>query len=414
MSSIFRRVARYSLIAPVETGSPSTPYSHRRLHYLDNLRIAVILLVVVHHAAQGHGPADWWYFQGDQRSDALTTLSAVDGSFTMGLLFFVAAYLVPGSQDRKGGWGFVRGRLKRLGIPFVVGVATIMPALMYTYHVSYRGYPPISFGRYYLDVFLGFGQRPADWTGLTWPDLQFGHLWFIQNLLAYSLLYVLCRWMAGVVLRGRTGAAAGWLSRAPGHGGLVLFTVAIAVAAFLVRIRYPLDTWVPLLGFIQAEPARIGQYTAFFAAGVLAHRHDWVSQLSRRTGYIWLAVGVTLAAGLFVTGVDTPFFAGGGMSWASACWTLVETFMGVGLCVGLLTVFRERFAGRNRLTRSLSGDSYTIYLIHLPIVVALQFLLSHARLPVLVTFAMVAVLGIAASAVAAHLIRGLPVLRKVL
>ncbi|WP_203855817.1 acyltransferase family protein [Plantactinospora mayteni] len=399
---------------PVETPSPPTVRPRPHLHYLDNLRVAMILLVVIHHAAQAYGPPDWWYFRGDQHTGVLATLSAVGGSFRMSLLFFAAAYLVPRSHDRRGGWGFTRGRLKRLGVPFLIGAATIMPALMYTYYVQYRDYPPISFGRYYLDVFLGLGQRPADWTGPSWPDLQFGHLWFIQNLLALSLLYVLFRWTGGLLSHRRTRHTPARLIRTPGHRALVLFTVTVAAAAFVVRIRYPLDMWVPLLDFIQAEPARLVQYAAFFAAGVLAYRHDWLSRLSRRTGYTWLAVGVALAAVLFGTGVDTPFFAPGGLSWASACWTLVETFMGVGLCVGLLTLFREKVAGHSRLTRSLAGDSYAIYLVHLPIVVALQFAFAHARLPVLVTFAVVAILAMAASAVAAHLLRQLPGAKSVL
>ncbi len=398
---------------------PDTRQRRPHLHYLDNLRVTMILVVVLHHAVQAYGPTDWWYFRGDQQSDTLATMSAVVGAFQMSLLFFVAAYLVPGSVDRKGGWGFARGRLRRLGLPFLVGSATIIPALTYTYYVQYRGYPPTSFGRYYLDVFLGFGPQPADWTGPIWPDLQFGHLWFIQNLLAFSLLYLACRGVAGLArrLRGhrrRGPVPADWLTRVPGHRALLAFTVALAVAAFLVRIRYPLDEWVPLFEFIQAEPARLVQYTAFFTAGVLAYRHDWLTRLPRRTGYTWLAVGLALAAGLFVTGTDTAYFAPGGASLASAGWTLVEATLCVALTVGLLTLFRDLFAGHNRLSRAMAGSSYTIYIIHLPVVVALQFAFAHAGLPVLATFAIVAALAMVASIAAAIPIRRLPVLREIL
>jgi glucan biosynthesis protein C len=403
-----------SVGARVAPPPPPARPPRRHLHYLDNLRVVMILLVVVHHAAQAYGPTDWWYFHGDQHTGVLATVSAVGGAFRMSLLFFVAAFFVPRSSDRKGGWGFIRGRLKRLGIPFLVGSATIIPALMYNYYVQYRGYPPISFGRYYLDVFLGFGPEPAGWTGPIWPDLQFGHLWFIQNLLVFCLLYVLCRATGDLVRRFWRRPAPGWLTRAPGHRALVGFTLTLAVAAFVIRIRYPLDEWVPLLEFIQAEPARLAQYTAFFAAGILAYRYDWLSQLPRRTGYTWLAIGVALAAALLVTGTDTGFFAAGGASLASACWTLVETFMGVGLCVGLLVLFREKVTGHNRLTRAMADSSYTIYIVHVPIVVALQFAFAHAGLPVLATFAVVAALAMVASVAAAVLIRRLPGFRAIL
>jgi peptidoglycan/LPS O-acetylase OafA/YrhL len=183
---------------------------------------------------------------------------------------------------------------------------------------------------------------------------------------------------------------------------------------FLIRIWYPLDTWVPLFEFIQAEPARLAQYTAFFTVGILAYRHDWLARLPRSTGFGWLAIGAAITAVLFLTGTETPYFATGGASWASACWTLIDTFLCVGLCVGLLTLFREAFTGHNRLTSALASSSYTIYIIHLPIVVALQFAFAHAGLPALATFATVAALAIAASVTAATLIRRLPGLRAIL
>jgi glucan biosynthesis protein C len=164
----------------------------------------------------------------------------------------------------------------------------------------------------------------------------------------------------------------------------------------------------------QAEPARLAQYVAFFAAGIIAYRHDWFSQLPKRTGYVWLAVGTGLAAVLFATGTNTKFFAAGGLSWASACWTLVETFLCVGLCVGLLTLFRERFTGHNRLSRSMADSSYTIYIIHVPIVVALQYAFADAGWPALGIFAVVAALAMTASVAAAVLVRRLPGLRTIL
>ncbi|WP_018255641.1 acyltransferase family protein [Salinispora mooreana] len=384
------------------------------LHYLDNLRVAMILMVVIHHAAQAYGPADWWYVNGGQQAPVLASLSAVGGAFRMSLLFFVAAFLVPRAVDHKGSWGFMLGRLKRLGIPFLIGSATIIPILMYVYYREYRNYPPISFPRYYLHVFLGFGPQPADWTGPIWPDLQFGHLWFIQTLLAFSALYLLFHWLGELLRRVRPNPRPAPLTWIADNHSLVIFPLSLAAVVFLIRIWYPLDQWVPLFGFIQAEPARLAQYTAFFAAGAMAYRHDWLARLPRSTGYTWLAIGAALTAVLFWTGTDTRFFAPGGASWASACWTLTESLLCVGLSIGLVTLFRDLFAGHNRLTRAMAASSFATYIIHLPIVVALQFAFVHAGLPTMATFVAVATLGIVISVAAAMTIRRLPGLRTIL
>ncbi|MFH8443288.1 hypothetical protein ACH4D3_18895 [Streptomyces sp. NPDC018026] len=118
---------------------------------------------MVHHAAQPYGPADWWYVEGRPRSGVLTTLSAVDGSFFMSRFFFVSAVFAPGSYERRGARRFLGSRLVRLGIPGAVDALAIVPGLLYAYCVHCRGYPPMSFPRYFTDVNVGLGDKPTGW-----------------------------------------------------------------------------------------------------------------------------------------------------------------------------------------------------------------------------------------------------------
>ncbi|MBP8534568.1 acyltransferase family protein [Streptomyces sp. MK37H] len=394
---------------PVVTDHGVRRASEARLPWLDHLRIAVTVLVVVHHAAQPYGPDDWWYVQSHPRSDALATLSALDGTFAMSLFFFVSAYFVPSSYQRHGVWAFAKGRLRRLGIPLVVGALTIVPGLMYAYYVHYRGYQPISYAHYFTDVYLGVGDKPDDWSGPSWPDLQFAHLWFVQNLLVYSMLYLLCRQAARLL---RSGPHTSRPTRVPGHGALVLLTLALATATFAVRLRYRLDTWVPFLDFIQVEPARLPLQAGYFVLGVLAHRFGWLERFPARSGWIWLVGGLVGAVVLFVVGPHAACFATGGASWQSALWALYESGLCVALCTGLLTLFRELRMAPGPVSRELSAGAYTVYIVHLPIVVAVQFAL--VGLPALGAWAATAVFGTVMAFVAAAMVRRLPGFRSVL
>lgn len=47
----------------------------------------------------------------------------------------------------------------------------IIPGLLYTYYVHCRGYGPISYPRYFTDIYLGLGDEPLDWAGPSWPGL---------------------------------------------------------------------------------------------------------------------------------------------------------------------------------------------------------------------------------------------------
>lgn len=393
---------------------PEVPRNVRRLEWLDNLRIALTVLVVVHHAAQPYGPEDWWYVEGQPRTPALATLSAVDGSFFMSLFFFASAVLVPGSYQRRGAWPFLKGRLVRLGIPVVVGALTIVPGLMYAYYVHSRGYPPISIPRYFLDVYLGLGERPADWTGPSWPDLQFGHLWFIQNLLAYTVLYLVCSRAGCLFQRLHRGGRKRDARPAPGHRALLGLTAAIAAVTFFVRLRYPLDEWIPVLDFVQVEPARVPQYAAFFILGVLAYRYDWLEGFDARVGWVWLGGGLAGVAVLFVAGADASCFGPGGLNGPALAWAAFDSALCVSLCVGLLTVFREAVTRSSRLSAELAADSYGVYILHVPLVVSMQYYLSDRSWSAAGAWMTTSVLALAVAFLLAAGLRRLPGFRQVL
>jgi peptidoglycan/LPS O-acetylase OafA/YrhL len=51
-----------------------------RLLFIDNLRIALIVLVVAHHAGQAYGPGGWWYFENPDRAPILGAFFTVNRS----------------------------------------------------------------------------------------------------------------------------------------------------------------------------------------------------------------------------------------------------------------------------------------------------------------------------------------------
>lgn len=200
----------------------------------------------------------------------------------------------------------------------------------------------------------------------------------------------------------------------PGHGALLCLAGGLAVVTFLVRLRYPLDEWVPVLGFLQAEPARVPQYAAFFTLGILAHRYDWLERFDARTGWVWLSGGLAGVALLFAVGTDADCFGPGGLNGPSAWWSLYESVLCVALGVGLLTLFRETPAGRGRPSAELAAASYGVYIVHLPLVVTVQYGLAGRGLTAVGLWTAVCGLVLPASFLLAAGLRRLPGLRRVL
>lgn len=125
----------------------------RTLFFIDNLRIALIMLVIAHHAGQAYGPTgDFWYFENSERASILWAFFVVNRSFFMSLFFMISGYFLPASYDRKGARDFLNDRLRRLGVPLLVFFFIVIPAMTHTYYVNFRHYGDLPFLRYYSQV----------------------------------------------------------------------------------------------------------------------------------------------------------------------------------------------------------------------------------------------------------------------
>jgi len=392
------------------TLSPSFP----RLGYIDNLRIALTFLVVLHHAGQAYGKGGFWYYEASERTPYLGAFFTVNASFFMGLYFFISACFTPASFDRKGPGSFLRERLLRLGVPLAFFFFGVIPILMYTYYMNFRPYGSIGFLEYYTQIYFGEGPKPPQWTGPTWPDMQFAHLWFVEHLLIYAVLYATWRQLPEATRR----APLGWLPETIRHGHLVAYALVLALATFLVRIWYPIDTWIGILGYIQSEPAHLPQYVSLFLLGLAAARKGWLKSLPASLGRTWLGLGLLLVGLSWLAMIPplwwiSPYFAGGGYSVEAAARALWEAFLCVGMCVGLLVLFRDCFFAQTPVHRSLAADTYGVYLFHVPVLVALSYMLG-ASLSLVASFLIVSLLGLVITTSLIEPVRRLPVLRQIL
>ena len=95
-----------------------------RLFHLDNLRIYLTILVILHHAALAYGGLGNWAIQDLAVDDIspilLTMFNAVNQSYFMSAFFLLAGYFTPRSFEKKGSLRFLLDRLIRLVIPLVV------------------------------------------------------------------------------------------------------------------------------------------------------------------------------------------------------------------------------------------------------------------------------------------------------
>ena len=106
-----------------------------RLIFFDNLRYLFVLFVVVEHSAHAYDGLAWWAVVDPSPSLLAGWLAAFSDVFAMPLLFYIAGYFVLPNLQKKGMAGFLKGKLRRLGIPWLVCILFITPifALIFNY-----------------------------------------------------------------------------------------------------------------------------------------------------------------------------------------------------------------------------------------------------------------------------------------
>jgi fucose 4-O-acetylase-like acetyltransferase len=369
-------------VAPTVQAANDAIRPAARLDYVDALRAALILLVVAHHSVE---PYVSRYVSEIMMPDAPIPRAwpflAINAGFFMGLFFFLGGYYTPGAFDRKGAGRFIGDRWTRLGIPLLIGFLLIVPLSNWLHLLFLPDMPATGFWEFLTRDFLGVGTKPDNWpVHERWPYMNFGHLWFVEHLLIYAMLYAAWRAIAPKRAPARAPAPpSGW--------AIFGYAVALAAVTYFIRIWYPQDRWIALLGFIQMEPAHLPQYASLFVIGLLAGRGRWIETMPRRRGLVWLAVGVALAVLLWVTVLRTPVggsvavgAASTGFHWPDWKPSVWESFLCASLCVGLPVAFREMALGAGRLWKMLGRNVLAIYVFHFPIVLLIQGMLLETDL----------------------------------
>lgn len=349
-----------------------------RLHALDAVRGFALLLGVAFHAALAFlpGPQAWLVME-QSRSTAVAVAAFPVHMFRLTAFFLIAGFFARLLLERDGTGRFVANRAKRIAAPLVIFWPVVMAGIIAAM------------------IWLGAktavpGQPPAPSPPFpTLPDFPLTHLWFLYALLLlYAAALVLRGALAVVDPKARLAQLADRiLERAVSTPAAPLLLALPLAFAFIGIEGWPMWFGIPTpdQSLIPSKVAAVA-YGFAFLIGWMLHRQV---PLLQRWAAMWPAtLGLALAATVgalaligpteitrqpaddWQTGVYYGCYAVG--TWA---WTMALT----GLAIRYLS---ERSPTR----RYIADASYWVYIIHLPIVLALQVAFSQSPLHWIVTF----------------------------
>ena len=374
----------------------AVPKSGARLSYLDNIRIFLTALVIVHHSTLAFGGGGSWEVSDPARNELttiiLTYFTAVNQTYFMSAFFLLAGYFTPRSYEKKGSGSFLLDRLIRLGIPLLVYSTLIINLNWYLVEV----------------VWL---NQPFTWVWGYYP----GHLWFLSALLLFAVVYAVYRKFSDRDSDRKRFQY--YPDRYPPNRALIITIFILAILSFIVRIFIPIGEWIG--GF---QPAHFVHYIFCFFVGILAYRGDWFRRLQGSQAKPWGFVALVMLPMFFVFAILGGALEGpeqvaklmGGAYWQNLAYCLWESTMLIAVLSFILYFFRERVTQAGRLERALAASVYTVYIIHKTVVITIDIFFVPLSIPPALKFVLVALIAVPLCFGLAMLILKIPGTKRVL
>jgi len=315
-----------------------------RIYWMDNLRTAMIFLVVLLHAGlvyESSGIAAFFWIVDDPSTNDLSgVINIVLDIFVMPAIFLIAGFFAPLSLRRKGWLDFVKSKFKRLMLPWVIAVLTLIPIYKIIFLYS-RNLPQESWTTYF------------HWSNGVWNQ---NWLWFLPVLFLFNLLYVFFSKLV------KNEVSASTLKKS------ILAAMFIGLGYSLFMDYFSLQGWTKTFLF-DFQNERILVYFMVFLIGSLCYQSKiFESDPKSRKAYIITACVAWVPVNFYLFLVIYSILFPGENIFSGIIDKVLIYFSYYLSLLSLLYVvvksFRFYLDNNGKLVKALNRNSYSVYIIH--------------------------------------------------
>lgn len=345
-----------------------------RIYFLDNLRSFMIFLVVLVHAGgvyESSGVwASFWIVDDPSTNNLSGLLFLIMDIFMMPTIFFISGFFTPLSMENKKGCAFLKSKFKRLIIPWVIAVLTLIPLYKIIFLYS-RNLPQESWTTYF------------HWNNGIWSQ---NWLWFLPVLFLFNILYMLF---------SRVNISNITLKRAVWATFLIGFAYSFSMDIFGLR------SWTKI-GLLNFQNERLLIYFMAFLLGSLCFKLKVfdTKPKSQMLYHIMNSIAwIPITAYIFF--LLYPWFKPGNYIVSEIIHKLILWFsfhLSL-LCMlyVMINTFRYYLNKQGTISKELSKNSYGVYIIHVIVIGGIALIMLNTAIPSLLKYLILTVSTYAAS-----------------
>jgi fucose 4-O-acetylase-like acetyltransferase len=344
--------------------------TNRRIYWLDNLRMFVIFLVVICHAgwiyeSSGIG-AYFWIVDDPSTNDLCGIMNIVLDIFMMPTMFFIAGFFTSFSLKNKKGWAFLKSKFKRLMLPWIIAVLTLMPL--------------------YKVIFLYSRNMPQEsWTTyFHWSNgiLSQSWLWFLPVLFLFDVLYL-------IFSKVKVG-----LSNISLKGAVFIIFIIGFIYSFCMSI-FNLGGWTKTV-LIDFQNEKLLIYFMIFLLGSLCFKLKiFESKPAGKKFYITMICTSWIPIDIYVFLIIYSFVKPGEFIFSQIVDRIIIIFSFhlslLSLLYLMVETFRRYLNKWGKIMMELNRNSYYVYIIHVVVLGGIALIMLNTAVPSLLKYLILAV-----------------------
>ena len=356
-----------------------------RIYFLDNLRTFLIFLVVLYHSALVYqiGLESNWIVSDPVKSESMGLIGMYLDVFVMFILFFISGYFMPLSLNNKNDWGFIKSKAKRILLPWLIAVFTLIPLYKIIFLYS-RGLPQEEWFSY----FHFFERAGADLNFFANNPLQHW-LWYLPVLFLFQIIYL-----------GLSKTKLLSINISMKTAVISIFVVALIYSS--VVSLYGLKGWYHS-SILHFQRERLLVYFMIFLLGSLSYKlRIFDSESRNKKLYIFSNVMLTLGLTFYTIIALNLFF---NLVYPDRNYYFISTtidriayyaFMLISMFSFLhiiIDAFRFKLNKSNALMSMVNKSSYYVYIIHMVLIGGIALILLDLAIPTFIKFIMLTLLS---------------------